>query len=145
MASKSNIDDLKKAFETSSGNHDPFVIATTNDLLGDVYVSSDKYETAIEYYEKSLEIYSEIGHLSERLKSNLKLSNTHHKLAQYQTAIEYSQKSLEISTTIGEPSGIASSNCLLGSIYCRIGKYKEAIKCFEESLKIFTAIGRNSN
>ena len=88
--------------EISTANHDPFGIANSSDLLGDAYVSSGKYETAIEYYEKTLGIYSEIGHLSGRIKSNLKLGNTHFMLAQHQIAIEYSKNSLEISTTIGE-------------------------------------------
>ena len=144
MASKRNMDYLKKRFEISTANHDPFGIVNSSDLLGDAYVSSGKYETGIEYYEKSLEIYSEINHLSGRIESNLKLGNTHYKLAQYQTAIKYSKNSLEISTIIGNPSGIANSNCLWGIIYCCIGKYKEAIDCFNESLKIFTAIGDQS-
>ena len=106
MASKRNINDLKKCLEISTANHDPLGIANNNERLGDAYVSSGKYETATEYYEKSLEMYSEIGHFSAKIKSNLKLANTHYKLAQYQTAIEYSKSSLEISTTFGEPSGI---------------------------------------
>ena len=126
--------------EISTANHDPFGIASSSERLGDAYVSSGKYETAIGYYKKTLEIYSEIGDLSGRMESNLKLGNTHLKLAQYQIAIEYSKNSLEISTTIGESSGIASSKSVLGSVYCEIGKYKEAIDCFKESLKISTAI-----
>ena len=144
MASKRNMDYLKKCLEISTANHDPFGIVNSSDLLGDAYVNSGKYQTGIEYYEKSLEIYSEINHLLGRIQSNLKLGNTHYKLAQYQTAIKYSENSLEISKIIGNPSGIADSNCLLGNIYCCIGKYKEAIDCFKESLKIFTAIGDQS-
>ena len=66
MASKSDIDAYEKGLEIRTKNRDPFGIANYNDFLGDAYVSSWKYETAIEYYKKSLEIFSDIGHLSGR-------------------------------------------------------------------------------
>ena len=144
MASKNNIDYLKKQLEISTKNHYSFGIANNSDLLGDAYVSSGKYEMAIEYYKKSLEIYNEIDDLLEKIKCNFKLANSHYKLAQYHTAIEYCKKSLEISATIDEPSGVANSNCLLGNAYCRIGEYKEAIKYYEKGLEISTAIGDQS-
>ena len=127
--------------QISIENRDPFGIANYNELLGDAYVSSWKYETAIEYYKKSLEIYSDIGDLSERIKSNLKLGTTYYKLAKYPAAIECFEDSLEIGTTIGDPSGMASSNCSLGDVYRCIGQYKEAINFYEEGLKISTAVG----
>ena len=144
MDSKKSVHSLKKCLEASTANRDPLGIATFSDLLGDAYESKGKYETAIEYYKKSLEIRSEIGNLSGRIKSNLDLANAHYKLSQYHPAIQYCKTSLEISTNIREPSGIACSNCLLGAVYCCIGKYKEAIKCLEEGLKISNAIGDRS-
>ena len=144
MASKNNIDYLKKRLEISTKNHDSFGVANNSDLLGDAYVSSGKYEMAIEYYKRSLEIYNEIDDLLEQIKCNLKLANTHYKLAQYHTAKEYGKKSLEISATIDEPSGVANSNCLLGDAYCGIGEYKEAIKYYEKGLEISTAISDQS-
>ena len=144
MASKNNIDYLKKSLEISTKNHDSFGIANNSDLLGDAYVSSGKYEMAIEYYKRSLEIYNEIDDLLGTIKCNFKLANTHYKLAQYHTAIEYCKKSLEISATIDEPSGVANSICLLGNAYCGIEEYKEAIKYYEKGLEISTAIGDQS-
>ena len=82
MASKSNVDACEKGLEISTKNGDPSGIANYNELLGDAYVSSWKYETAIEYYKKSLEIYSDIGDLSGRMKSNLKLGTTYFELVE---------------------------------------------------------------
>ena len=144
MALKSDIDAYEKGLQISIENRDPFGIANYNELLGDAYFSSWKYETAIEYYKKSLEIYSDIGHLSERIQSNLKLGTTYYKLAKYPAAMECFEDSLEIGTTIGDPSGMASSNCSLGDVYRSIGQYKEAIDFYEEGLKISTAIGERS-
>ena len=59
MASKSNIDYFEKCLKMSNANRDPLGIA--NYHVGDAYFSSGKYETAIKYYEKSLEIYIQIG------------------------------------------------------------------------------------
>ena len=73
MASKGNIDAYEKGFEISTKNRDPFGIVNYNELLGDAYVSSWKYETAIEYYKKSLEIYSDIGDWSGRNEKQFKI------------------------------------------------------------------------
>ena len=77
MASKSNVDACEKGLEISTKNGDPSGIANYNELLGDAYVSSWKYETAIEYYKKS-----DIGDLSGRMKSNLKLGTTYFELVE---------------------------------------------------------------
>ena len=46
--------------ETSSANLNLLGITNSSELLGDAYLNSGKYETAIEYYKKGLEIYTEI-------------------------------------------------------------------------------------
>ena len=140
MESETFVDDLIP-FLKITVTDDPFGIATIIDHVGKSNVSSGEYKTAIKYYEKSLQIYREIGHLSGTINSNVNLGDTHHKLAQYQTAIEYYKNSLDISTAMGEQLGIARSNGRLGIVYCGIGKDKQAIDCFEEALKIYTATG----
>ena len=125
MDSTKSVHSLKKCLEASTANCDPLGIATFSDLLGDAYESKGKYKTAIEYYKKSLEIRSEIGNLSGRIKSNLDLADTHYKLSQYHPAIQYCKTSLEISTNIREPSGIACSNCLLGAFIVALESIKK--------------------
>ena len=112
-------------------------------LEGDAYFSSGKYETAIKYYKKSLIIYTEIDHLTGRIKSIQKLGTTHYKLAQYHAAIEYC-KSLEIGTPISEPLGKARSHCMSGSVFFNTGEHKETINCFKENFKTCTATGDQS-
>ena len=144
MASKSSIDCYKKRLDISTSNHDQLGIANDNDLVGDAYFCSGKYEMAIQYYENSFKFYTEIGHSLGRIKSSYKLGTTHYKLAQYLTAIEYGKKCLEISTNIDEKSEIANSNRLLGNAYRRIGEYQKAVDCYEAGLEISTAIGNQS-
>ena len=47
---------LKKCLEASTANREPSGIEKITDLLGDAHLCSGKYETALEYYEKSLEV-----------------------------------------------------------------------------------------
>ena len=53
---KKPIDHLKKCLEASTANREPSGIEKITDLLGDAYLCSGKYETAVDYYEKSLEV-----------------------------------------------------------------------------------------
>ena len=143
MESEIFVDELITFLKITTTN-DPFSIATIIDRVGKLNVSSGEYKTAIKYYEKSLQIYREISHLSGTINSNLNLGDTHYKLAQYQTAIEYYKNSLDMSTTMGEQLEIARSNCRLGIVYCGIGNDKQAVDCFEEALKICSATGNRS-
>ena len=45
MASKSNIDYYKECLENSAANHDQLGVANSNELVGDAYLSSGKYES----------------------------------------------------------------------------------------------------
>ena len=104
----------------------------------------EKYQKAIEYYEKGLEISTAIGDQSGIASYNGNLGNAYLSLGEYQKAIEYYEKGLEISTAIGDQSGIASYNGNLGIAYLRLGAYQKAIECYEKGLEISTAIGDQS-
>ena len=144
MASKNNIDYLKKRLEISTENHDSFGIANNNDLLGNAYCGIGEFKEAIKYYEKGLEISSAIGDQSEIANKNGNLGKAYFFLGEYQKAIKYSEKALEINTAISDQLGIASNNNSLGNAYVFLEEYQKAIKYYEKGLEISTAIGDQS-
>ena len=112
--------------------------------MGNAYLSLGEYQKAIEYYEKGLEISTEIEDRSGIASDNGNLGIAYFSLGEYQKAIEYYEKSLEINIAIGDRSGIASNNGNLGNAYRCLGEYQKAIEYCEKGLEISTAIGDRS-
>ena len=104
--------------------------------LGNAYYSLGQYQTAIEYYQQSLDIAREIG---DRFGEGASLGNlgvAYNSLGQYQTAIEYHQQWLDIAREIGNRSGEGNSLGNLGVAYNSLGQYQTAIKYHQQSLDI---------
>ena len=125
-------------------------IASKNGNLDNVYFSLTKYQKAIIYYEKGLEICTAIGDQSGMAINYTNLGNAYRNLGESQEAIKYYEKSLEISCAIGDQSGIASTNSNLGIAYVYSGEYKgaslhlpEAIRSLIKSSSILFQMGIN--
>ena len=109
--------------------------------LGIAYQSLGNFEKAIEYHEKSLDIFNDIGDRAGESKCYWYLGIAYQSLGNFGKAIEYHDKSLEIFKDIGDRAG--ESNCYwnLGIAYQSLGNFGKAIEYHEKSLDIFKDIG----
>ena len=111
---------------------------------GITYSHLGEYERAIMYYQRGLNISSEIGGRLEMANHNAHLGNACISLGEYKRAIMYYKKGLEISAAIGDQSGIAGNNGNLGNAYRNLGEYEKAIMYYEKGIEISSAIGDRS-
>ncbi|MCF8371194.1 MAG: tetratricopeptide repeat protein [Bacteroidales bacterium] len=104
------------------------------------------YPHALEYYEKSLTIYDEIGDkkgIAGRL-GNIGL--VYGDQSNYPRALEYYEKSVAIDEELGNKQGIAANLNNIGGIYHSQGNYPRALENFEKSLAIQVELGdKNGN
>ena len=115
-------------------------LATSYNNLGMAYDAKGAYDTAIEYYNKSLSIkLKTLGgdHPSVATSYN-NLGGAYHNKGAYDTAIEYYNKSLSISlkTLGGDHPDVATSYNNLGMAYRAKGAYDTAIEYYNKSLTI---------
>ncbi|MGB5770645.1 MAG: tetratricopeptide repeat protein [Crocosphaera sp.] len=122
--------------------------ASSYNNLGLAYYSLGEYQQAIQYYQQSLAITTEIGAAegtrsarNGEASSYNNLGNAYSSLGEYQQAIQYHQQSLAIKTEIGDRKGEASSYGNLGNVYSSLGQYQQAIQYHQQSLAITTEIG----
>ena len=141
MASKSK---NRECSETGVANHDPLCMANDTMIQGNTYLSSGKYETAIVYFKKSLEIYTNFGEQSAIANANCLLGSAYFPIGKYKEAISSFEEGLKISTAIGDQSGIANNNGNLGNAYLSLGEYQKAIQYYEKGLELSAAIGDQS-
>nr|WP_286167491.1 tetratricopeptide repeat protein [Arthrospira platensis] len=109
--------------------------------LGNTYNALGRYQEAIAFYQKSLEIARDIGDRKNEAASLNNLGNAYYSLGRYPEAIAFYQQSLEIARDIGDQKNEATSLGNLGNTYHSLGRYQEAIAFHQQSLEIKRDIG----
>ena len=82
--------------------------------MGSSYYVLGQYERAIELYQQSLDLATEISDRRGEANSLGNLGSSYHALGQYERAIEFYQQSLDLATEISDRRGEANSLGNLG-------------------------------
>ncbi|MCC0682581.1 tetratricopeptide repeat protein [Clostridioides sp. ES-S-0005-03] len=131
-------DEMKRKLSTSNGsdlwrNYIPYAKKLLSDgsndidlyyYLGFSYFALEKYEKAIEWYEKTIEIDN------QEIRAYIGLGNVFLCTHKYTKAIEYYLKALKIDKECIE------AYLQLGDAFCNINKYKKALKCYTKAIEL---------
>ena len=109
--------------------------------LGNAYQSLGDYGKAIEYNEKSLEIFKDIGDRAGESSCYTNLGNAYDSLGDYGKAIEYHEKSLEIKKDIGDIDSERVVSYNLGQIYDESDKPELAYEYYNHSIELSEMMG----
>ncbi|MBN1337780.1 MAG: tetratricopeptide repeat-containing sensor histidine kinase [Bacteroidales bacterium] len=100
-------------------------------LLGNSYFRLDKYETAIDHYEKLLEIFINHKNNQEIAGAYIDISRSYFQWSKYEVSREYSGLALKISEEAGYQEGVALAHKQLGAIMIIWGEYDEALRYYQ--------------
>lgn len=103
------------------------------------------YDTAIVYYEKSLEIFTEIGLKSKIALLNYNLGDANNKLKNNEEAKNYLDLSLQLYVELEDNKGISLAYSGLGENYFNREDYINAVVELEKALTIATEVGAIKN
>ena len=95
-----------------------------------------EWDTAIDYYQKSLEIKEKIGDIHGMARAYNNLGLIYPVKGEWDTAIDYYQKSLEIFENFGDTRGMGRTYGNLGKAYHSKGEWDTAIDYYQKSLEI---------
>ena len=108
--------------------------------LGYINRAQGEYSKALEYHEKSLEIYKKIlpANHPDLATSYNNIGLVYKNMGEYSKALQYYEKSLEISkqTLPGNHPDLATSYNNIGLVYNTMGEYSKALEYHEKSLEI---------
>ncbi len=93
-------------------------------LLGNTYLSKEKYDKAIESYEKAIAINP------KKDETYYNMGNAYVEQGEYDKAIESYEKAIEINPKDDE------SYCNMGIAYVKQGEYDKAIESYEKAIEI---------
>ncbi len=137
-----------KALDVYQAHNDTSGIAKVMNHLGSLHSSREfcekrteeeklsDFETAIGYYEKSINLYSAINDESGIANANQNIAAVYNKMKKTEKALPYVRKALDYYRKINDPEGIAGTLYTLGKTWYRAKDYKKSIESFKESEKI---------
>jgi tetratricopeptide (TPR) repeat protein len=111
--------------------------------IGNALEKLSRYDEAIEYHKKHLEIAQQTGDKSGEGTAYGNIGNALISLSPNDEAIEYHKKHLEIAQQTGDKSGEGRAYCNIGSALGGLGRYDEALEYQKKDLEIAQQTGRN--
>ncbi len=95
-----------------------------------------QYPAAIDFYQKALVIYQELGYLSSQGTVLNNLGEIYRISGNYSQALDYYQQALEIRQTLKDRSGSSLILNNIGSVYWNKGEYFKALDYYQQALMI---------
>ncbi|KAK3751337.1 hypothetical protein QZH41_000840 [Actinostola sp. cb2023] len=122
----------EKSVELAIQSRDKVAEGMAYGNLGDIKKIQGKFNEAIRYYLKQLEITREDEYKS---RVHNRLGTAFSELGKYSAAIEYFKKSIEIEFRLGHKNDVGLVSGNLGLVYNSVGKYNEAIVYLQNYLE----------
>ncbi len=87
--------------------------------IGNVYAHLSYYQESLEYLEKSLAIYEELGNKNGIANNLGNMGNVYANLADYPRSLKYTQKALTLFEELGNKAGVAHNLANIGEVCAR--------------------------
>ena len=138
---RSSLDSYLLPARTSS---DLWILSEALGQTGKQHMHLAEYETAMEFYQRSLTIRQEIGDKSGEGRTLNNISQVYDARGDYETALEYLKRSLTNMQEIGDKFGEGATLNNIAGIYHARGDYETAMEFYQRSLTIRQQIGDKS-
>jgi serine phosphatase RsbU (regulator of sigma subunit) len=120
------------------GDNDAIGTAAVN--LGEIYFQREAYDTALFYYEKSLNAFrkSNSGDVPYTLSN---IGKVYMKRGDFRKAIGFQQEGYEIASKLKSKLGMTSTLLGLAETYSEAGSFQSAVKTYDKARKLAEEIG----
>ncbi len=110
--------------------------ASSYNTIGVAHEYMSAYDSTLFYYNKALEIFTELDNQHGVATSNNNLGVVYYFLGDYDKSVQHYLTSLRIQESLGNELEAATSRQNIGIIYKNQGLYKKAISYYKEALEI---------
>ncbi len=109
--------------------------AAVNNLIGNAWYFKYEYDSAIQYFLTSAEVFESLGNDKSLVKNFNNLGVCYFFLGQYEKSYEYHNKTRKIREALNDPQ-LSSTFNNLGLVLKEIGTLQDALKYFRKSLEV---------
>ncbi|MBK9249540.1 MAG: tetratricopeptide repeat protein [Ignavibacteria bacterium] len=117
------------------------VTALTYNILGNVYRTQGTFDKALEFYEKALAMYLQLGDTSGAARVTGNIGLVYSGVGSFTKALEYYQQALAVHKELGEKSAVARVNGNIGVLYYSLNAYDKALEFMKIALIAHIEIG----
>ena len=97
--------------------------------------------TALEYYDRALELYREVGDSSGEAITLNNIGSVYSSLGEKQRALEFYEQALPLLRAVGDRRGEATTLNNIGSVYSSLGEKQRALEFYEQALPLRRTVG----
>ena len=112
-------------------------------ILGGSYRLLGESSKAIDFLQKSLDVYLVVKNMIRVSDTYVNFANTYTDIKQYSTAVDYFMKALEIQRLTNDRYGQAIVYTNLGDTYIKLQDYRNAIDVLHRSILIWKGLSHN--
>jgi tetratricopeptide (TPR) repeat protein len=116
------------------------LLGNTENLLGKIYRIYQRYEEAIDHYQKAEQAFKSINDKEGISKIYHNLGNVYILLDRFKKAHKYHKKALDLAKQLGSQKALASSYLNIGSLYYQNGEVDEALANFKKAKDLFELV-----
>ena len=112
--------------------------------IGLVYDALGQRQTALDYYQRALPIWAEVGDRAGQAATLNNIGLVYDALGQRQTTLDYYQQALPILEEVGDRAGQAVTLNNIGGVYDALGQRQTALDYYQQALPILEEVGNRA-
>jgi adenylate cyclase len=110
-------------------------------ICGNVNISLGNYDTALQYFNKAIEVHEQLGEKSAAAAVTGNTGIVYKNLTNYDKALQYFTKALAVHEELGEKSRAANIAANTGIVYYTLGNYDNALHYLTNALAVLEELG----
>lgn len=141
---ETSLNEIQNAYVDAFALEDRFLVATINETYGAIYGYLKEYNKSIEYYEKALESYQQLGYQAHMAEAIYGMASTYRYWQKYDLAIAKFKLYIEKVTYTPSKDIEFFGNYGLGMTYAEKGDCQHALPIIEKALALNGQIDYNA-
>jgi len=109
--------------------------------LGDIHHHHNNFETAVEYFNRSIQLATELENFTDVVENVQNLGSIYEDRGEIDLALQYYEQSIKLSKEIGFKKGTASLLNNIGNVYNDKNENDKAMEYYERGLNLSKEIG----
>ncbi len=138
---RKSMDCLSQAYDILESLGNAVDMAAVLGGIGQVHVKLGHPSKGLEYHQRSLVLYQELGLKRAIAFTTGNLGLAYNKLAEYESALDCYRRAVALHEELGMQGGVARVLGNMGTVYAHLARYNEALECMRGALAVYEELG----